>query len=879
MPAFLKNLFKSKRPNPSSSKPIAIENLDPSRAKDRETLFQLIIDPDSSAHQINAALTKTGSLDIIVRWHEAAPPAIQPHIADWIARQTSNPKRLAQARGRLDNPQLQQVFDQLTGGLVEPASSTTEGTLSRSGLQLEQLAIQAKTSQARQSAVDQVTDEAALQRIVKAAKGRDKSVYQIARQKLQALREEAAKTAAARAEIEKVLEQCEAHARTESTKLYQPRFESLLKSWNSLQGEITPEEKQRFEAARTLCQARCDELRSRAQQEAEAKARIEERAATLALLQDTIAQLKQATPEQIPSVSSLDAMQKTQENRWLEATREAEVDPQAQQSFEQLMQSLRQYLQAHQRLEAHQGELQAALDATPEDSHSSILRTLVKTIAWPAGYSPPTVLSAAEARLKSAPRDVPPARRSQKSDDTSQLQNLLDKLQEVLEQKELKPSRKLLKEVQQAAESLSERARRPFQARVALLTRQMQDLQDWHGFATRPKQEALCEQMEHLAEQHLEPELKAAKIHELQEQWRELGGSSDQLLWQRFKQAADTAFAPCQAYFAARNELKAANLHKREQICDELSMFISGVDWTGCDWRGVEKIHRQARQEWRDAKPIDFRRNRNVQRRFDDLLKDIDARLDEERARNEAAKADIVTRAQALADHEPLAEAMATAKEMQKEWEGIGITRQKRDRVLWQSFRTACDAVFSRRDDKRAEEQAQTSEQLSAAEFALSQVEQLLEEGENLHAIEQGLKDFRELSLPSRQREYLNKRLEELRNRFQDISQRSQRQQQKQLWLEQLRQANTGTADTTTVKEICIRAEILAGLESPPEDQDQRMTLQVERLAAGMGQGLNFPDAKAEMNHLLSLWKNNPPASSEPALLARMEAAIETLQN
>lgn len=880
MPGFLKKLFKSKRPNPGKPQPIDITNLDPKRAADREELFHMVTAPDADARQVNAALTKTGDLDVIVRWYVDAPPATQTQIADWVARQTTNPKRLSQARGRLNDPQLKQVFDQLSGGATGTASPAVR--VSQGPDQLERLAIEAKSSQERQQAANQIQDEAILQRLAKAAKGRDKSVYQIARQKLQVLREQAAKIAATHAEIEKLIEQCEAHARTESTQLYQARFDSLTQSWESLKEAATDDEKQRFHTAQAQCQIRCNEMAAAAAAAAGAEARALERRGTLALLRQTLEQLKQASPEQLPSVSSLDAMQKTQENRWLEATRDSQVERQEQKEYEQLMQALRQYLQAIRAYDVHRAELQALLvDAGDEQKETGEnLKPRLAEIAWPEGYPMPELLAAAHKRGRSS------AQATAKPDpidvvDTSQLETALADLEQFLEKKELKPSRKLLKEAQQRSDRLPDKARRRFQGKLTLLARQVQDLQDWQGFATRPKQEALCEQMEHLAQQHLEPELKAAKIHELQEQWRELGGSSDQLLWQRFKQAADLAFEPCSEYFAARNELKAANHHKREQICDELGMFVSQVDWSLCDWRGVEKIHRKARQEWRDAKPIDFRKNRDVQRRFDELLRQIDDKLDEERARNEQAKADIVARAQALGSHEPLGEAMAEAKTLQKQWETIGITRQKQDRVLWQSFRAACDAIFARRDSQRAEQQAQDSEQLTAAEALLSQIEQQLQAPQAEQdgvAIKQNLQAFRQANLPSGQRESLSRRFQVLEKQFEESTQQAARQQQRQQWATQLHQSEGAEAEPDVLHELCVRAEILAGIESPSEDQARRMTLQVERLAAGMGQGRNFADARAEMDHLVSRWKDNAGTNPEPALLKRMESAIAALQ-
>src|SRR5690606_10793417 len=104
------------------------------------------------------------------------------------------------------------------------------------------------------------------------------------------------------------------------------------------------------------------------------------------------------------------------------------------------------------------------------------------------------------------------------------------------------------------------------------------------------------------------------------------------------------------------------NLQKREAICEELTTFVEVADWPTIDWKQVERIHQVARQEWKEAWPVEFRDNRGIQKRFDSLLKQIEQPLDAERERNEQTKQAIVDKARALVDLESLDEAMNAAK-------------------------------------------------------------------------------------------------------------------------------------------------------------------------------------------------------------------------
>ena len=171
----------------------------------------------------------------------------------------------------------------------------------------------------------------------------------------------------------------------------------------------------------------------------------------------------------------------------------------------------------------------------------------------------------------------------------SALKATLPDLEAALEARQFKESKQLLKTAQNQFQQLDGRNRRGFQARMQLLAGQFRELSDWQGFATEPKQVSLCEQMEYLAEQPIEPEAKAERIKELQSEWRELGGSSD---WARGagSVASDKVYEPRKAYFEAKSDLKQANLQKRQAICDQLLSWTTQMD--AIDWKGAERITR-----------------------------------------------------------------------------------------------------------------------------------------------------------------------------------------------------------------------------------------------------------------------------------------------
>lgn len=765
--------------------------------------------------------------------------------------------------------------------------------------QLEKLAIEGLTADIRTEAAGRLSDKASLQRVLKEAKGRDKGVYQIVRQALQKQREEEDKAQQVRDRIQTLVTQAAEQARSEDLKLYEARLETLLKQWSEVEKDASTDQTAAFLGSVHQCRARVDAINAEAEDRARQEEQQRQRSETLDLLQTTLDELRQQSPDQAPSISSLDALQKTQENRWLEATRDTTVDKQQQKRYEALMQPLRQYIGALRRLGQHKEELQTFQNGeTTGESHEGDQRTrareLIKDIDWPIDFARPEALDTLTRKA-----GEPAAAKPVKQDDTEQkqqaeaLKTTLSSLESALESRNLKASRSLFKQAQQLFKALDHRHGKPFQARVQLLGGQLRELSDWQGFATEPKQIALCEQMEYLATQPMEPEAKSERIRELQNEWRELGGSSDRTMWSRFKAASDKAYEPCKAYFAAKSGLKQANLETRKAICAELATFVESTDWSQVDWKSVERIHQTARQEWKAAWPIEFRDNRPVQKRFDELLKQLEEPLEGERHRNEALKQDIVDRANALISHDSLSEAMDQAKALQTEWKRIGITRHREDRKLWQAFRQACDEIFARRDARKSEQQQASQAADERARPVLSLSEAIGPDADE-NAIDHGLDQLRGLASEPVSTE-IREQLSQEKRRLTELRDNLRMRSRVATWQSLVAERVTGELDQHSLPgnwsqlatevpsmeadELVIRAEILTGSPSPDADQSRRMQIQVQRLADGLGNAKGGePDKGRQLEALVAHWCVVLPTEAvNDQLATRLKRSLETM--
>jgi len=789
-------------------------------------------------------------------------------------------------------------------------SQLSQLSASPSQAELEQLASQGLSADIRLSAAKLLTEKDSLQRVQKQAKGKDKGVYQVVRQALQVIRAREEQQHQREQAIASLVRNVQEQARSDDTKLFEPRLEALLKQWTELESHATPTQASEFLQGVHDCRDRLAAMKAEKARATRALEQKNQRSETLALLEETVSSLSQPAADAEPSLGSLDALQKTQENRWMEATRDTAVEKQQQKTYESLMLALRAYIAALRRLNQNRDAIQALISpaepgnslenpaaGTTSDSEIPVqtAEELVHVIDWPADFQMPPLLLQLVSTTGQKPPHEPDRKRDKKNSEEQKaraetLKKTLTELEQALEARQLKESKQLFKTVQQQLKQLDRRFGQPLQPRVQLLGGQLRELNDWQGFATRPKQIALCEQMEHLAEQPIDPEAKAERIKEIQGEWRSLGGSSDRELWSRFKQASDLAYEPCKAYFSAKSGLKQGNLETRKTIVEQLRAFIENADWQAIDWKAAEQIHQKAREEWKAAWPIEFRDNRPVQKEFDGLLKQLEESLNQERKKNEALKQTIVERAEALIAHEPLSEAMSRAKDLQNEWQQTGITRHREDRRLWQAFRKACDQIFARRDAVKNEQQEQTR---AADEKARTVLEESLTEHHNqpLADLENALPGLDSLLQEPLSNPVRNQVKQEQQRLKSAIESRRSREQLEQ-WQRHIRAraeaplnvsdlpenwgklaANLEDADAD---ELVIRAEILAGIPSPEEEQTRRMEIQVRRLADGMGGSDNGQDLLNQLRTLVAGWCLRPDDDSVSQNRAdRLIAALE----
>ncbi|MEX1058005.1 MAG: DUF349 domain-containing protein, partial [Natronospirillum sp.] len=548
-------------------------------------------------------------------------------------------------------------------------------------------------------------------------------------------------------------------------------------------------------------------------------------------------------------------------------------------------------------------------------------------------------LSAEALAQQAAEAEAEKTRRAEYRKHAHELRSLLRRGHSALKEGHLRQARGIWRTVETRLAALGEEHHKGLADEAKLFHEAMEKLADWQDFAVLPKKEELIDHMRLLADRHMHPQDKADAVQALQNEWRTLsqgGGGKHQELWETFHRLAEAAYAPCKDYFAEQAELQAVNAVKRRELITQLHQYLDTNDWHDPDWAEVEKVLRLAARDWRHYSPVKPREHRATEKAYHAIVTQIREQLNQEYDRNKEVREQIIADAEALRNEESLRTATEKLKELQGAWKQAGRTHRKDDQRLWQDFRSVCDELFARRDEQNQAFKSELDQHLSQALRIIARIEAATAspdsqvQAEALKALPEWQADFNACNpLPKARitetQQRFNRAVESLRG----AKQQRYQQQQKQTWhalferlkcLGELEAAmhqgifdaevkkqvaaawedgtslpplaraidrrlkttleafNDGKRPPNTLAEIDFRRrvvllEVLTESATPAEDRDLRMQVQVERLAESMGQQPNGDTVQRAVTD----WLQCPVAMPEEdylALHARVENAV-----
>jgi len=464
-------------------------------------------------------------------------------------------------------------------------------------------------------------------------------------------------------------------------------------------------------------------------------------------------------------------------------------------------------------------------------------------LSWPDSHSamipaPLTALRALNGQLLEQLEKL----KSQEQETEKQVETAFEQLRKELEDNHFKNADRVHNRLRNLLRHLSPGRQDHFYQELRPLTARLGEIHDWQGFAIEPKKIELCERMAALVGSEEDPDVLANRIKALQGEWKKLGPLSprrDQALWKKFHAAAEQAYAPCKLAFDQQAAVQKEHLQQRMELVSQLKDYNKRMAWPGLgddatdtpppDWRLVQKTLDTARAAFNAIGPVSAQGDRRSRKALQKICDTIYGHIKDEYERNIERKTELVSQAKALAEMEDLREAINGAKKLQGEWKTVGLTPRQVDRKLWNEFRAACDAVFARLDAERKQQNAaknEQQEQFKAAKAAQAEAakQRALKEQQRWPCL---LEKMQACALKATD----EAKAIELWEKEGDLP-KGIDSDALQAWWEQGPDKKTSE---DKLRQACIGIEILAGVDSPPEDKQARMAYQMQRLVEGMG--------------------------------------------
>ena len=739
----------------------------------------------------------------------------------------------------------------------------------------------------RLAAAQGIDNSDALNTLMNIAQGKDKALYRFCKDKLSASKAVEVSAKQLQEKISNALASAEHLAKSAYSPEYNGRLQLLKQNWAAF-SDINASQQQTFDAALSQCEA------TLAAHLAEEKAAQDKIAAIKAAQENFINVLTQI--ELLEFNDDISSQLTALENTWKTAKQASKPSAEQNKTFENALQAWLALDNTRTQLIEQQASLQELIDQAQKLEKTSLSKSqnlqkdinkALKQLPWkPAAVNLSLATPALLVELDQALQTVIKHNQNltaHEADSSKQLSKLLTELEEHINAGLLKEANKCHQHTVQALKKISQQEGKKFQRQYQNLTAQLTEIRDWQGFAATPKKKALCESMEALVNSAIDPSILADKINALQEEWKAIGPiarQDDKILWNRFRSAADKAYLPCKAHYAEMAEQRQQNLVNRQQLIVQLTEYEANMDWDTADWGVVQKTLDAARETFRAFSPVDRHEHKNSQASLQTISDKIYSHIKAEYQKNIEAKEALIDAAKSLQDVEDLSQAIEQSKQLQADWKTIGMTPNKADQKLWQEFRAACDAVFSRRDEQRQQNKAQTEANIELADVIVAKAEKAAQEGdsESKATLQQCQAEFAELGLPKAVYSKLRKRLSDAQQQLEDSFSKAKLAKKQQAWTiladklmaislkstdaseaEVLYKAedatvklpqdidkslienkwNSDAADVSTsdaLRDACIGLEIIAELDSPSEDQQARMAFQVQRLAQGLGQ-------------------------------------------
>ena len=514
------------------------------------------------------------------------------------------------------------------------------------------------------------------------------------------------------------------------------------------------------------------------------------------------------------------------------------------------------------------------------------------------------------------------AAKPQQAQDEPDWEKQLDRLAGQIEAGDAATAQALARSLRSKLDKMPRRVRPGAAAgRLTRLEGRLRELRNWEHWSNNQRRDELIEKVQQLIGSDQHPDAISNQLREARSEWQKLEKlevlpgdrrrfAAPRKQWQRFQQACKSAFEQAQPFFEKR-------LESQSQSLEQLDAFIARARETADDpdsaLKTILKFQRNARRAIRRLDDIPPKSRGRSAGQLRELMEKLSERLDREFEAIELAKRRLIREAETLAHETDFKAAAEQAKALQARWQKIGTGRRRVEQALWQAFRAPIDPIFEKLGEEHAQERAEREAKQAEYRQLVDQARAIA--GDDAIEASEAAAQIRALEgqweavggQPGRWREQFEKQRQAIDERLRARQLEARQQAQKQLremadrlqalWQARLEgksfdemPADTesaatisqqpladamekfGDPDTDTdmlksltaenaaaARQVLVRLEFLAGLESPEYDRQARMDFQVQRLAQRMTDRDSAPNPADEASELEQQWYAHLP--------------------
>ncbi len=468
--------------------------------------------------------------------------------------------------------------------------------------------------------------------------------------------------------------------------------------------------------------------------------------------------------------------------------------------------------------------------------------------------------------------------------------------------------------------------------RLAQLDTQFAKLEHWQQWSSRDQKKRLCDAAEALIGSGMHPDALITRVRELQGEWdRLVAGEAPEAadgLARRFRALIHQSVAPARPYLEKRKELRSEKGRAVAEFLDAAEAALADAALALpqlLEWRSKlnDAGAQVAELVGSDRRDAGARRKR--------LADDVHARIETFNSGATEAKQKLIAQLRRQLASADVREQVHIAKAVMPQWKALPRAQRKTEDALWNELRALIDPVFERDRAEHDRERGQRQAQQQAVADTLAALETLVEAELGADALRHQASDLRqrfqalqrsreddlafdrvhakiELRIAGlragqaqAQRQHVREqagRLAQIEQRIVDAATADDLEADLQSLSNATELANRiaaaraarddetrrralseSIADTDTLAELAIRAELAAGLPSPEAWREQRRALQMTRLADKLGGG-----ASNRNDDVAALWRQwltlpGTGLAVRSGFDARIEAALVAMWN